>query len=91
MRKAGVRDAGTLAETIAAVRAFVEAPLAAAANGPPRLGRGERAGSGGEPSGRRRIEAFECESERRIALRQVHELLAEHVGAIGVLQRCCFN
>ena len=32
VRKAGVRDAGTLAETIAAVRAFVEAPLAAAAN-----------------------------------------------------------
>lgn len=35
VRKAGVRDAGTLAETIAAVRAFVEAPLAAAANGTP--------------------------------------------------------
>ncbi len=34
-RKAGVRDAGTLAETIAAARAFVEAPLAAAANGTP--------------------------------------------------------
>jgi predicted nucleotidyltransferase component of viral defense system len=35
LRKAGVRDAGTLAETIAAVRAFVEAPLVAAANGTP--------------------------------------------------------
>jgi predicted nucleotidyltransferase component of viral defense system len=35
VRKAGVRDAGTLAETIAAVRAFVDAPLAAAANGTP--------------------------------------------------------
>lgn len=35
VRKAGVRDAGTLGETIAAVRAFVEAPLAAATNGPP--------------------------------------------------------
>ena len=33
VRKAGVRDAGSLASTIAAVRAFVEAPLAAAANG----------------------------------------------------------
>lgn len=33
VRKAGVHDAGTLAETIAAVRAFVEAPLSAAANG----------------------------------------------------------
>jgi len=33
VRKAGVRDAGTLAETIATVRAFVDAPLAAAANG----------------------------------------------------------
>ncbi len=31
VRKAGVRDAGTLAETIEAVRAFVEVPLAAAA------------------------------------------------------------
>ncbi|HET7506031.1 MAG TPA: nucleotidyl transferase AbiEii/AbiGii toxin family protein, partial [Kofleriaceae bacterium] len=35
VRKAGVRDAGGLAETIAAVRAFVEAPLASAANGTP--------------------------------------------------------
>ncbi len=35
VRKAGVRDAGTLAETIAALRAFVEAPLEAAANGTP--------------------------------------------------------
>lgn len=33
VRKADVGDAGTLAETIAAVRAFVEAPLASAANG----------------------------------------------------------
>ncbi len=33
LRKAGARDAGTLAETIAVVRAFVEAPLAAAAGG----------------------------------------------------------
>jgi predicted nucleotidyltransferase component of viral defense system len=31
VRKANVRDASTLAETVAAVRAFVEAPLAAAA------------------------------------------------------------
>jgi len=38
VRKAGVRDAGSLAETIAAVRAFVEAPLAAAANGTPAPG-----------------------------------------------------
>lgn len=35
VRKAGARDAGTLAEMIGAVRAFVEAPLVAAANGPP--------------------------------------------------------
>jgi hypothetical protein len=33
VRKAGVRDAGSLAETIEAVRAFVEAPLASAATG----------------------------------------------------------
>ncbi|HET7753517.1 MAG TPA: nucleotidyl transferase AbiEii/AbiGii toxin family protein, partial [Anaeromyxobacteraceae bacterium] len=33
VRRAGLRDAGTLAETIAEVRAFVAAPLAAAANG----------------------------------------------------------
>jgi hypothetical protein len=32
VRKAGVRDAGTLVETIDAVRAFVEAPLVAAAH-----------------------------------------------------------
>jgi len=38
VHKAGVRDAGTLAETIAAVRAFVEAPLPAAANGTPAPG-----------------------------------------------------
>lgn len=38
VRKAGVRDAGTLAETVASVRAFVEAPLAAAANGIPAPG-----------------------------------------------------
>jgi hypothetical protein len=35
VRKAVVRDAGSLAETIAAVRALVEAPLAAATNGTP--------------------------------------------------------
>ena len=38
VRKAGVLDAGSLAETIAAVRAFVEAPLEAAANGTPAPG-----------------------------------------------------
>jgi hypothetical protein len=38
VRKAGARNAGTLAETIAAVRAFVEAPLEAAANGTPAPG-----------------------------------------------------
>jgi predicted nucleotidyltransferase component of viral defense system len=38
VRKAGVRDPGSLAETIAAVRAFVEAPLVAAANGTPAPG-----------------------------------------------------
>lgn len=38
VRKAGVRDAGTLTETVAAVRAFVDAPLAAAANGTPAPG-----------------------------------------------------
>lgn len=38
VRKAGVRDSATLAETIAAVRAFVEAPLAAAANNAPAPG-----------------------------------------------------
>lgn len=35
IRKAGVRDAGSLAEAIVAVRAFVEAPLVAAANDAP--------------------------------------------------------
>lgn len=35
VRKAGVRDAGSLAEAIVAVRAFVEAPIAAAANRSP--------------------------------------------------------
>lgn len=35
IRKSGVRDAGSLAEAIVAVRAFVEAPLVAAANGTP--------------------------------------------------------
>ncbi|MCX5742526.1 MAG: nucleotidyl transferase AbiEii/AbiGii toxin family protein [Proteobacteria bacterium] len=35
VRKAGVRDAGSLVETIATVRVFVEAPLAAAANDTP--------------------------------------------------------
>ena len=35
VRKAGARDAGTLAETIAAVRAFAEPPLVAAAKGSP--------------------------------------------------------
>ncbi|MEW5741837.1 MAG: nucleotidyl transferase AbiEii/AbiGii toxin family protein [Myxococcota bacterium] len=47
VRKAGVHDAGTLAETIAAVRAFVEAPLAAAANGPPAPGRWRAGGAWG--------------------------------------------
>lgn len=35
VRKAGIRDAGTLGETIAAVRAFTEPPLSAATNGNP--------------------------------------------------------
>lgn len=35
VRKAGMHDAATLGEAIAAVRAFIEAPLAAAANGSP--------------------------------------------------------
>jgi hypothetical protein len=47
--KAGVRDAGSLAETIADVRAFVEAP-ASAANGPPRLDVASRRGVGREGS-----------------------------------------
>jgi hypothetical protein len=38
VRKAGVRDARSLAETIADVRAFVDAPLVAAANGTPAPG-----------------------------------------------------
>jgi predicted nucleotidyltransferase component of viral defense system len=33
VRKAGIRDAGSLAETVAAVAAFIERPLQAAANG----------------------------------------------------------
>lgn len=37
-RKAGIRGAGSLAETIAAVRAFVEAPLDSAARGTPTPG-----------------------------------------------------
>ncbi|MCK6571549.1 nucleotidyl transferase AbiEii/AbiGii toxin family protein [Myxococcota bacterium] len=47
VRKAGVDDAGTLAETIAAVRAFVEAPLASAANGPPACGTWRAGGAWG--------------------------------------------
>ncbi|KYF73530.1 MULTISPECIES: hypothetical protein [Sorangium] len=47
VRKAGVRDAGTLAETIAAVRAFVEAPLMAAANGTPAPGTWRAGGAWG--------------------------------------------
>jgi hypothetical protein len=35
VRKANVREANTLADTVAAVRAFVEAPLAAAAGRSP--------------------------------------------------------
>ena len=45
VRKSGVRDAANLAETIAAVRAFVEAPLTAAAEATSTLGKwrsGER-------------------------------------------------
>lgn len=47
LRKAGVRDAGTLADAVAAVRAFVEAPLAAAASGSPSLGRWQAGGAWG--------------------------------------------
>jgi hypothetical protein len=47
VRKAGVRDAGTLAETIAAVRAFVEAPLASAASGTPAPGTWRAGGAWG--------------------------------------------
>lgn len=47
VRKASVRDANSLAGTIGAVRAFVEAPLAAAANRAPAPGRW-RAGGGWE-------------------------------------------
>jgi hypothetical protein len=47
VRKAGVRDAGTLAETIAAARAFVEAPLASAANGTPAPGTWRAGGAWG--------------------------------------------
>ncbi len=47
VRKAAVRDAGTLAETIASVRAFVEAPLASAANGTPAPGTWQQGGPWG--------------------------------------------
>jgi hypothetical protein len=47
VRKAGVRDAVSLAETIAAVRAFVEAPLAAAENGTPAPGTWRAGGAWG--------------------------------------------
>lgn len=47
VRKAGVRDAGTLAETIAAVRAFVEEPLASTANGTPAPGTWRAGGAWG--------------------------------------------
>ncbi len=47
VRKSGVRDADGLAETIAAVRAFVEAPLAAAANHPPAPGTWRAGGAWG--------------------------------------------
>jgi predicted nucleotidyltransferase component of viral defense system len=48
VRKAGVRDASTLAETVAAVRAFVEAPLAAAASGTPAPGTWRAGGAWGQ-------------------------------------------
>ena len=47
VRKGGVRYADGLAETIAAVRAFVEAPLAAAANGTPAPGTWRAGGAWG--------------------------------------------
>lgn len=47
LRKAGVDDAGSLAETIAVVRAFVEAPLASAARRTPRPGTWRRGGAWG--------------------------------------------
>lgn len=47
VRKAGARDTGSLAETIAAVRAFVEAPLASAANGTPAPGTWRAGGAWG--------------------------------------------
>ena len=47
VRKAGVRDAGTLADVIAAVRGFVEAPLMAAANGTPPPGTWRAGGAWG--------------------------------------------
>jgi predicted nucleotidyltransferase component of viral defense system len=47
VRKAGVDDAGSLASTIAAVRAFVEAPLASAANGTPAPGTWRAGGAWG--------------------------------------------
>lgn len=46
-RKAGVRDAGTLAETIAVVREFVGAPLATAASGTPAPGTWRAGGAWG--------------------------------------------
>lgn len=49
VRKAGVRDAGSLAEAIAAVRAFVGSPLAAAANGTPAPGTWRAGGSWSSP------------------------------------------
>lgn len=47
VRKAGVRDACSLAETIADVRAFVEAPLGSAANGTPAPGTWRAGGAWG--------------------------------------------
>ncbi|MCA3014559.1 MAG: hypothetical protein INH41_19425, partial [Myxococcaceae bacterium] len=47
VRKVGVRDAGTLAEAIAAVRAFIEAPLASATNGTPAPGTWRAGGAWG--------------------------------------------
>jgi predicted nucleotidyltransferase component of viral defense system len=47
VRKAGIRDAGSLAEAIADVRAFVEAPLVAAANGTPPPGTWRAGGAWG--------------------------------------------
>lgn len=47
VRKADVRGAGSLAETITAVRAFVESPLAAAASGTPAPGSWRAGGAWG--------------------------------------------